>query len=268
MCGIIGYLGNNEATPLLLDGLKSLEYRGYDSAGIAVLDRTSGLTSTAKSASKVALLTARLQDCMPKGRLGIGHTRWATHGKPSLVNAHPHTDCGGRIVVVHNGIIENFRELRDELVSRGHIFVSETDSEVIPHLIEDASGEDLLTAVRGALKRITGAYALGIMSRDEPDLLIGARMNAPLVLGMCQDEFFLASDITAVIPHTKKVLILGEGEIVAVTPMGPEVTTLDGAPVAPKIIHVDWDVSQAQKGGFSHFMLKEIHEAPDAVAAP
>ena len=266
MCGIIGYLGNNEATPLLLDGLKSLEYRGYDSAGIAVLDRTSGLTSTAKSASKVALLTARLQDCMPKGRLGIGHTRWATHGKPSLVNAHPHTDCGGRIVVVHNGIIENFRELRDELVSRGHTFVSETDSEVIPHLIEDASGGDLLTAVRSALKRITGAYALAIMSRDEPDLLIGARMNAPLVLGMCEDEFFLASDITAVIPHTKKVLILGEGEIVAVTPMGPEVTTLDGAPVAPKVIHVDWDVSQAQKGGFSHFMLKEIHEAPDAVA--
>jgi glutamine---fructose-6-phosphate transaminase (isomerizing) len=266
MCGIIGYLGNHEATPLLLDGLKSLEYRGYDSAGIAVLDRTSGLTSTTKSESKVALLTARLQDCMPKGRLGIGHTRWATHGKPSLVNAHPHTDCGGRIVVVHNGIIENFRELREELVSRGHTFVSETDSEVIPHLIEDASGDDLLTAVRSALKRITGAYALAIMSRDEPDLLIGARMNAPLVLGMCEDEFFLASDITAVIPHTKKVLILGEGEIVAVTPMGPEVTTLDGAPVAPKVIHVDWDVSQAQKGGFSHFMLKEIHEAPDAVA--
>ena len=265
MCGIVGYLGNQEATPLLLEGLKSLEYRGYDSAGIAVLDRTSGVTRTSKSESKVALLTARLQDHMPKGRLGIGHTRWATHGRPSLLNAHPHTDCTGRVVVVHNGIIENFAELKRELESRGHTFVSETDSEVIPHLIEDFGG-DLRHAVRAALKRITGAYALAIMSQDEPDLLIGARLNAPLILGLCEDEFFLASDITAVIPYTKKVLVLGEGEIVAVTPTSYEVTTLDGVSVAPKIIHVDWDVSQAQKGGYPHFMLKEIHETPDAVA--
>src|SRR2546423_9072380 len=151
MCGIIGYPGNNEATPLLLDGRKSLEYRGYDSAGIAVLDRTSGLTSTAKSASKVALLTARLQDCMPKGRLGIGHTRWATHGKPSLVNAHPHTDCYGRVLAVHNGIIENFAELRAELEAEGHIFTSDTDSEVIPHLVESRYRGDLTIAVREAL---------------------------------------------------------------------------------------------------------------------
>jgi glucosamine--fructose-6-phosphate aminotransferase (isomerizing) len=266
MCGIIGYLGNREATPVLLDGLKCLEYRGYDSAGIAVLDRSAGLSSTTKSASKVGVLVESFKDGMPKGRLGIGHTRWATHGRPSIVNAHPHTDCTGRIVVVHNGIIENFVELKGELEARGHKFVSETDTEVVPHLIEDAYRGDLLTAVRHALRRITGAYALAIFSLDEPDLLIGARLNAPLVIGLNGDEFFIASDITAVIPYTKKVLILGEGEIAAVTLLGPQVSTLEGTSVAPKVIHVDWDVSQAQKGGYNHFMLKEIHEAPDAVS--
>jgi glutamine---fructose-6-phosphate transaminase (isomerizing) len=266
MCGIIGYLGKREATPVLIDGLRCLEYRGYDSAGIAVLDRAAGLTSTTKAESKVALLVERLKDNMPKGQLGIGHTRWATHGKPSVVNAHPHSDCSGRIVVVHNGIIENFAELKLELEGRGHVFVSETDTEVVPHLIEDNYHGDFLGAVRVALKRIKGAYALAIFSLDDPDLLVGARLNAPLVIGLNGDEFFVASDITAVIPYTKKVLILGEGEIVAVTPLGAEVTTLDGTPVVPKVINVDWDVSQAQKGGYRHFMLKEIHEAPDAVA--
>src|SRR5579864_1366226 len=267
MCGIIGYLGNREATPVLIDGLKCLEYRGYDSAGIAVLDRSAGLTTTTKSASKVGVLVESLKGSMPKGRLGIGHTRWATHGKPSIVNAHPHTDCTGRIVVVHNGIIENFVELKTELEARGHRFVSETDTEVVPHLIEDAYRGDLLTAVRLALRQITGAYALAIYSLDEPDLLIGARLNAPLVIGLNGDEFFIASDITAVIPYTKKALVLGEGEIAAVTPLGPQVSTLEGTAVAPKVIHVDWDVSQAQKGGYRHFMLKEIHEAPDAVSS-
>ena len=266
MCGIIGYLGNREATPVLLDGLKCLEYRGYDSAGIAVLDRSAGATSTTKSASKVGVLVESLKDGMPKGRLGIGHTRWATHGKPSLVNAHPHSDCTGRIVVVHNGIIENFVELKSELEARGHRFVSETDTEVVPHLIEDAYRGDLVTAVRHALRQINGAYALAIFSLDEPDLLVGARLNAPLVIGINGDEFFVASDITAVIPYTKKVLVLGEGEMAAVTPQGPQVSTLEGIPVAPRVIHVDWDVSQAQKAGYSHFMLKEIHEAPEAVS--
>src|SRR5579864_2638212 len=266
MCGIIGYLGNREATPVLIDGLKCLEYRGYDSAGIAVLDRSAGLTTTTKSASKVGVLVESLKGSMPKGRLGIGHTRWATHGKPSIVNAHPHTDCTGRIVVVHNGIIENFVELKTELEARGHRFVSETDTEVVPHLIEDAYRGDLLTAVRLALRQITGAYALAIYSLDEPDLLIGARLNAPLVIGLNGDEFFVASDITAVIPYTKKVLVLGEGEVVAITPGGAQVSTLDGMDVAAKIIDVDWDVSQAKKGGYDHFMLKEIHESPDAVA--
>src|SRR6266566_3816522 len=265
MCGIIGYLGPREATPVLLEGLKCLEYRGYDSAGIAVLDRGSGCTSTTKSDSKVALLAERLNGSMPKGRLGIGHTRWATHGKPNLVNAHPHSDCSGRIVVVHNGIIENFVELKLELERRGHRFVSETDTEVLPHLIEDCYAGDFVAAVRAALKKVEGAYALAMFSLDHPDLLVGARLNAPLVIGLNGDEFFVASDITAVIPYTKEVLVLGEGEVVEVTASGARGTTLDGKPVDSITIKVDWDVSQAQKGGHPHFMLKEIHEAPEAV---
>jgi glutamine---fructose-6-phosphate transaminase (isomerizing) len=266
LCGIIGYLGNREATPVLLDGLRSLEYRGYDSAGIAVLDRSTRLTTTTKSETNVARLAETIGDRIPEGRLGIGHTRWATHGKPNLINAHPHSDCSGRITVVHNGIIENFAELKAALIAGGHRFVSDTDTEVIPHLIEDSYKGDLLGAVRAALKRVRGAYALAIFSLDEPDLLIGARLNAPLVIGVGEDEFFIASDITAVIPYTKKVLVLGEGEIAAVTPLGPTVSTIDGTPVLSKLIHVDWDVSQAQKGGYQHFMQKEIHETPDAVA--
>src|SRR6266581_2097122 len=236
MCGIIGYLGSREAPPVLLEGLKCLEYRGYDSAGIAVLDRGAGCTSPTKSVSKVALLAERLNGSMPKGRLGIGHTRWATHGKPNLVNAHPHSDCSGRIVVVHNGIIENFVELKLELESRGHRFVSETDTEVVPHLIEANYQGDFLAAVRATLKRIKGAYALAMFSMDDPDLLVGARLNAPLVVGLGENEFFLASDITAVIPYTKNVLVLGEGEVAALTSLGAEVSNLDGMPVEAKII--------------------------------
>jgi glutamine---fructose-6-phosphate transaminase (isomerizing) len=266
MCGIIGYLGQRDATPVLIDGLRCLEYRGYDSAGIAVLDRNAGSTSTTKSDSKVAMLVESLKGSMPSGKLGIGHTRWATHGKPNLINAHPHSDCFGRIVVVHNGIIENFAELKEELEAAGHEFLSETDSEVVPHLIEANYQGDFLVAVRAALNRIRGAYALAMYSLDHPDLLVGARLNAPLVVGLGDNEYFLASDITAVIPYTKKVLVLGEGEVVAVTSQGTEVSTLDGTPIGAKVIQVDWDVTQAQKGGYPHFMLKEIHEAPDAVA--
>lgn len=266
MCGIIGYLGQRDATPVLIDGLRCLEYRGYDSAGIAVLDRNNGSTSTTKSDSKVAMLVESLKGSMPSGQLGIGHTRWATHGKPNLVNAHPHSDCFGRIVVVHNGIIENFAELKEELEAAGHEFLSETDSEVVPHLIEANYQGDFIAAVRAALNRIRGAYALAMYSLDHPDLLIGARLNAPLVVGLGDNEYFLASDITAVIPYTKKVLVLGEGELVAVTSQGTEVSTLDGTPVGARVIQVDWDVAQAQKGGYPHFMLKEIHEAPEAVA--
>jgi glucosamine--fructose-6-phosphate aminotransferase (isomerizing) len=270
MCGIIGYLGDREATPVLMDSLKRLEYRGYDSAGVAVLETpapgTMVTTSVTKSEKKVDDLIAKLNEHMPTGRLGIGHTRWATHGRPTYINAHPHTDCKGRIFVVHNGIIENFAELREELQAAGHEFVSETDTEVVPHLIESYYKGDFLSAVRTALKRIKGAYALAMFSTDDPELLVGARLNAPLVVGLGEQEHYIASDITAIIPYTKRVLVLGEGEVAAVTPLGPEVSTLDGITVKPRLVHVDWDVSQAQKGGYPHFMLKEIHESPEAVA--
>src|SRR6266849_4931261 len=270
MCGIIGYLGDHEATPILMESLKRLEYRGYDSAGVAVLELPkpgqAGHTSLTKSEAKVDMLIEKLKADMPTGKLGIGHTRWATHGKPTYVNAHPHTDCHGKIFVVHNGIIENFSELKAELQAKGHEFTSDTDTEVVPHLIEENYKGDFLAAVRAALKRIHGAYALAMFSTDDPELLVGARLNAPLVVGLGDHEYYVASDITAIIPYTKRVLILGEGEVAAVTPLGVEVSALDGATVKPKFVHVDWDVSQAQKGGFDHFMLKEIHDTPEAVA--
>jgi len=269
MCGIIGYLGDRQATPILMESLKRLEYRGYDSAGVAVLDeagRSHGHTSVTKSETKVDVLIEKLQANMPTGKLGIGHTRWATHGKPTYVNAHPHTDCTNRIYVVHNGIIENFAELKRELEAAGHEFTSDTDTEVVPHLIEANYKGDFLSAVRAALRRIRGAYALAMFSTDDPELLVGARLNAPLVVGLGDNEFYIASDITAIIPYTKRVLVLGEGEIAAVTPLGAEVSTLDGITVEPKLIHVDWDVSQAQKGGYPHFMFKEINESSEAVA--
>jgi glutamine---fructose-6-phosphate transaminase (isomerizing) len=270
MCGIIGYLGDREATPILMESLKRLEYRGYDSAGVAVLELPKPgqavHTSLTKSEAKVDTLIEKLTANMPTGHLGIGHTRWATHGKPTYINAHPHTDCHGKIFVVHNGIIENFAELKAELEAAGHEFTSETDTEVVPHLIEANYKGDFLAAVRAALKRIHGAYALAMFSTDDPELLIGARLNAPLVVGLGDHEYYIASDITAIIPYTKRVLVLGEGEVAAVTPLGAEVSTLDGITVKPKLIHVDWDVSQAQKGGFAHFMLKEIHETSEAVA--
>ena len=270
MCGIIGYLGDREATPILMESLKRLEYRGYDSAGVAVLQLPKAgeaiRTSLTKSEAKVDTLIEKLQANMPTGNLGIGHTRWATHGKPTYINAHPHTDCHGKIFVVHNGIIENFAELKAELEAAGHEFTSETDTEVVPHLIEASYKGDFLAAVRVALKRIKGAYALAMFSTEDPELLIGARLNAPLVVGLGEHEFYIASDITAIIPYTKRVLVLGEGEVAAVTPLGAEVSTLDGITVKPKLVHVDWDVSQAQKGGYPHFMLKEIHETSEAVA--
>jgi glucosamine--fructose-6-phosphate aminotransferase (isomerizing) len=270
MCGIIGYLGDREATPILMESLKRLEYRGYDSAGVAVLEMpkagSARHTSLTKSEAKVDTLIEKLEANMPTGKLGIGHTRWATHGKPTYINAHPHTDCHNRIFVVHNGIIENFAELKTELQAAGHEFTSDTDSEVVPHLIEANYKGDFLAAVRAALRRIRGAYALAMFTTDDPELLIGARLNAPLVVGLGDGEYYIASDITAIIPYTKRVLVLGEGEVAAVTRLGAEVSTLDGVSVKPKLIHVDWDVSQAQKGGYAHFMLKEIHETPETVA--
>jgi glutamine---fructose-6-phosphate transaminase (isomerizing) len=266
MCGIIGYLGERSAAPILMDSLKRLEYRGYDSAGVAIFNEADGQTSVVKSAAKVDTLVDRLTEAMPQGRLGIGHTRWATHGRPTVLNAHPHTDCHQQVMVIHNGIIENFAELRRELQERGHIFISETDTEVVPHLIEAYDRGDLVASVREALARLRGAYALAIFSQRDPDVLIGARLNAPLVVGIGENEWFIASDITALIPYTKKVLLLGEGEMVSITPLGPEVSTIAGAAVKPKVIDVKWDISQAQKGGYPHFMAKEINEASEAVS--
>jgi glucosamine--fructose-6-phosphate aminotransferase (isomerizing) len=266
MCGIIGYLGAQDATPILMDGLKRLEYRGYDSAGVSVLEPGARAPRVTKCDARVDELLAKLRADMPHGHLGIGHTRWATHGRPTLDNAHPHTDCRGRISVVHNGIIENFQELKDELEAAGHEFVSDTDTEIVPHLIEQYYRGDFLSAARRALRRLRGAYAIVLYSLDDPELLVGARLNAPLVVGIGEGEHFIASDIAAIIPYTKKVLVLGEGEMAAITPLGPTVTTLEGVPVERRVLHVDWDVSQAEKGGYAHFMLKEIHETPDAVA--
>jgi glucosamine--fructose-6-phosphate aminotransferase (isomerizing) len=266
MCGIIGYLGERAAAPIIMESLKRLEYRGYDSAGVAIFNERDGNTSVVKSAAKVDTLVDRLTEEMPEGRLGIGHTRWATHGRPTVINAHPHTDCTNKFMVIHNGIIENFAELRRELQQKGHIFVSETDTEVVPHLIEENFKGDLVAAVREALTRLRGAYAMAIFSQHDPDLLIGARLNAPLVVGIGEKEWFIASDITAIIPYTKRVLLLGEGEMVAISSLGPEVSTISGTSVKPKVIEVKWDISQAQKGGYPHFMAKEINEAADAVS--
>ena len=266
MCGIIGYLGAQDATPILMDSLKRLEYRGYDSAGISVLEPGAAIPRVTKCESKVDELLDKLRMDMPHGHLGIGHTRWATHGRPTVVNAHPHTDCLGRISVIHNGIIENFQELKAELEAAGHEFVSDTDTEVVPHLIEHHYRGDFLAAARKALQRLRGAYAIVLYSMDDPELLVGARLNAPLVVGLGDGEYFIASDIAAIIPYTKKVVVLGEGQMAAVTPLGPTVTTLAGVPVETRVLHVDWDVSQAEKGGFAHFMLKEMHETPEAAA--
>ncbi|HYM50727.1 MAG TPA: glutamine--fructose-6-phosphate transaminase (isomerizing) [Candidatus Limnocylindrales bacterium] len=266
MCGIIGYLGDRAAAPIIMESLKRLEYRGYDSAGVAIYNEDADRTSVVKSAAKVDTLVDRLTEEMPAGHLGIGHTRWATHGRPTVINAHPHTDCTSKFMVIHNGIIENFAELRRDLIAKGHVFVSETDTEVVPHLIEEHFKGDLVAAVREALGKLRGAYAMAIFSQHDPDLLIGARLNAPLVVGVGEKEWFIASDITAIIPYTKKVLLLGEGEMVAISSLGPEVGTLSGSAVKPRIIEVKWDISQAQKGGYPHFMAKEINEAPQAIS--
>ncbi len=266
MCGIIGYTGHRQAAPILLDSLQRLEYRGYDSAGIAVLGEDGRPTTVAKSNRKVADLVSQFERSgLPLGHTGIGHTRWATHGRPTVPNAHPHSDCTGRIHIIHNGIIENFRELRVELSAAGHEFLSDTDTEVVPHLIEQNYHGDLAAAVRAALQRIHGAYALVVVCDDEPGHIVGARLSAPLVVGLGDGEVFVSSDVTALIPYTKRVVLLGEGELAAISPDGLVITALDGTIVEPRVITVTWEAEQAQKSGFPHFMLKEIHEQPEAL---
>jgi glucosamine--fructose-6-phosphate aminotransferase (isomerizing) len=269
MCGIVGYVGAQQAAPILLDGLKRLEYRGYDSAGIAVLGRD-GQMVVRKRAGKLANLVGVMQDGdgHPQGSIGIGHTRWATHGRPNDENAHPHSDCQGEIFLVHNGIIENYAELRAELMNNGHLFRSETDTEVLAHLIEmmeETANGDFFKAVRLALARVTGSYSIAVVSQRHPDLVVGARTAGPLIVGLGEHETFLASDIPALLKHTRQVLILEEGELVAMTPESVQITDLAGRVIPREPLTIEWDVESAEKGGYAHFMLKEIYEQPDAM---
>jgi glucosamine--fructose-6-phosphate aminotransferase (isomerizing) len=273
MCGIIGYVGpqGTDVTTILLDGLSKLEYRGYDSAGIAVLTSTGSL-ELRRRAGKIANLVASVDNgTRPHaGSLGIGHTRWATHGRPNDANAHPHPDCTGTLTVVHNGIIENYAELREELANEGHSFRSETDTEILSHLIErfyfGQAQQDLESAVRLALQSVIGSYAIAVVSREQPDLLIGARCGGgPLIVGLGENEQYLASDIPAILKHTRRVLVIEEGELVTLRPGGVAITHIDGTPVQREPLTIDWDAEAAEKGGYPHFALKEIFEQPDAM---
>jgi glucosamine--fructose-6-phosphate aminotransferase (isomerizing) len=264
MCGIVGYTGPREAGPILIEGLKRLEYRGYDSAGIALVDDAGDLF-VEKKAGKLANLQTAIADRTPHAAIGLAHTRWATHGRPNDLNAHPHQDCTGDITVIHNGIIENFRELRDELEARGHRLTSETDTEALAHLVEEAYAGDLADAVRAALRRVEGAYAIAVMHRGEADRLVGARQNVPLVVGVADGETFLASDVAAILAHTDQVVFLEEGDVADLRPWGGTLTAVDGAPIERAVTTIDWTPEAAEKGGFEHFMEKEIHEQPEAL---
>jgi glutamine---fructose-6-phosphate transaminase (isomerizing) len=267
MCGIVGYVGDKQVVGVILDGLKKLEYRGYDSAGIAVVDEKGHLTIR-RAEGKLRNLEEAIRLKPLDGTYGIGHTRWATHGRPTEENAHPHRDCSGRVVVVHNGIIENFLPLKRKLQSEDHTFVTETDTEVIAHLIEKYlnEGEPTLEAsVRRAVADLRGIYALAIMSSDEPEKIVAVRQGPPIVIGLGQNEYFVASDIPPVLYHTRDVFYLGDGEIAVLTREGVTVTDFENNPVSPDVQRITWDPIAAEKGGFKHYMLKEIYEQPRAV---
>ena len=263
MCGIIGYIGDKASPRILLNGLKKLEYRGYDSAGIAVCTKQ-GL-KVVKAKGRIADLERRLeQEEIPEGTVGIGHTRWATHGKPSDLNSHPHTCRENNISVVHNGIIENYMELKEELIAQGVEFVSETDTEVVCHLIASLYEGDIVRAVQAATRRIRGAYALAVLSAREPDRLVAVRLHSPLIIGIGEGEHFIGSDIPAILEHTRDVYILDDGEMAVLTREGVSLMTLEGNFIKKEPYRVDWDLAVAEKAGFDHFMLKEIHDQPQA----
>jgi glutamine---fructose-6-phosphate transaminase (isomerizing) len=266
MCGIVGYVGPRDAAPILLDGLSRLEYRGYDSAGIALVT-PEGELFVEKRAGKLTNLRTALGDTTPTGTVGMGHTRWATHGRPDDRNAHPHIDCQGRVTVIHNGIIENFSELRDGLRARGHEFSSETDTEVIAHLVEEAYEGDIAAATRAALAQARGAFAIAVLHLDEPTRMIGARRHVPLIVGVGDHEIFLASDAAAVLEHTRDVIFLDEGDVAEIDADGVRITDLFGGAVDRPVDHLEWSIEAAEKGGYDHFMLKEIHEQPAAILA-
>jgi glucosamine--fructose-6-phosphate aminotransferase (isomerizing) len=273
MCGIVGYVGPREVVPIIIEGLRRLEYRGYDSAGIAVGSPASSTLEVRRAKGKLANLEEVLREHPLDGTFGIGHTRWATHGRPTEENAHPHRDCSGRIVVVHNGIVENYLDLKRELAAQGHRFVTETDTEIIAHLIEqvqkdaDAAGAPipLEVAVRRAVKRLTGAFALGVLSAAEPDKIVAARSGPPVVIGVGEGESFVASDVPGILHHTRNMYFLADGDMAILTLAGVELTDFDGNPIKRAITRIQWDPIQAEKGGYKHFMLKEIWEQPQAI---
>ncbi|MFD3261615.1 glutamine--fructose-6-phosphate transaminase (isomerizing) [Paenibacillus lentus] len=262
MCGIVGYIGKRDTQTVLIEGLKKLEYRGYDSAGIAVFT-PEGL-QIAKSIGRLANLESKLEDTPLLGTAGIGHTRWATHGKPSDVNSHPHTDHSQKFSVVHNGIVENYLELKEELISQGYVFVSETDTEVISHLVAREYDGDIVKAVQKAISYMRGAFALGVLTEYEPNKLVAVRQASPLIIGLGEGENFIGSDIPAILNYTRKIYILNDGEMAVLTEDAVELMTIEGNFISREMISVDWDAVTAEKGGFDHFMLKEIHEQPKA----
>ncbi|MEA4900698.1 glutamine--fructose-6-phosphate transaminase (isomerizing) [Desulfitobacterium sp.] len=262
MCGIVGYIGKQPAVPVLLEGLKKLEYRGYDSAGVAVLDDK---IMTCKTVGKLAALEEKLGQNYSQTSIGIGHTRWATHGRPSDINSHPHMDTAEQFSVVHNGIIENYLELKEGLMEEGHQFISETDTEVLPHLVSHYYEGDLEAAVRKVLRDVRGSFAFVVMSRQNPDMLVAARKDSPMVVGLGEGEYFVASDIPAILNYTRKTYIIEDGEMVVLTRDGVKVTDFDGNPHSKEVYEVKWDAVAAEKGGYDHFMLKEIFEQPKAL---
>ncbi|MGH4118247.1 glutamine--fructose-6-phosphate transaminase (isomerizing) [Clostridium sp.] len=263
MCGIVGYYGKKEASPIMVEGLSKLEYRGYDSAGIAVID--DGTLRVTKCMGRLANLEAQLLENPLSGKMGIGHTRWATHGKPSDENSHPHTNEKGTISVVHNGIIENYIRLREWLMSKGYKFTSETDTEVIPHLIDFYFEGDIVEAVMKATTKMEGSYAIAVISSLEPDKLVAVRKDSPLIVGLGKNEFFIASDIPAVLNHTREVYLLEDNEFVVISSDGIKLINAEGEVIDKEIFHVTWDAESAEKGGYEHFMLKEMHEQPKAI---
>ncbi|MGA7832534.1 MAG: glutamine--fructose-6-phosphate transaminase (isomerizing) [Terracidiphilus sp.] len=273
MCGIVGYVGPKKVVSVIIEGLRRLEYRGYDSAGIAVGSPTRSTLEVRRAPGKLCNLEEVLRQHPLDGSFGIGHTRWATHGRPTEENAHPHRDCTGRIVVVHNGIVENYLDLKRELTAQGHKFVTETDTEIIAHLIEqiqqeaDAAGQpiSLEVAVRRAVKRLTGAFALGVLSALEPDKIVVARFGPPVVIGVGEGESFVASDVPGVLHHTRNIYFLADGDMAILTLAGVALTDFDGQPIQRALTRIQWDPIQAEKGGYKHFMLKEIWEQPRAI---
>jgi glucosamine--fructose-6-phosphate aminotransferase (isomerizing) len=265
MCGIVGYIGDKNAAPILIEGLKRLEYRGYDSAGIALLN---GKLELHKCKGKVADLEQRLPANLLYATIGIGHTRWATHGEPNDINAHPHTSGDGTIAIIHNGIIENYAAIRTELLRKGHCFKGETDTEVLAHLIEEVAAEvgcDLETAVRLALKEVVGTYGLCVISSREPDKIIVARNGSPLLIGIGEGEFFVGSDASPIVGHTRKVVYLSDGEIATLTRNGYSVKTIENIELPKQIEELTFSIAEIEKGGYEHFMLKEIYEQPDSI---